>query len=58
MLQPYRVLLKLFHKDAVLADNASSLFRTGPYILFACMGLVASIVPVVATDLPFAARST
>ena len=48
---------KLFHKDAVLADNASSLFRTAPYIQFACMVLVASIVPMVATDLPFAAAA-
>ncbi len=57
VLQPYRVLHKLFHKDAVLADNASSLFRTAPYIQFACMVLVASIVPMVATDLPFAAAA-
>lgn len=57
VLQPYRVLNKLFHKDAVLADNASSLFRTAPYIQFACMVLVASIVPIVATDLPFAAAA-
>ncbi|WP_413437970.1 respiratory chain complex I subunit 1 family protein [Sulfuriferula sp. GW1] len=57
VLQPYRVLHKLFHKDAVLADNASPLFRTAPYIQFACMVLVASIVPMVATDLPFAAAA-
>ena len=57
VLQPYRVLHKLFYKDAVLADNASSLFRAAPYIQFACMVLVASIVPIVATDLPFAAAA-
>jgi len=57
VLQPYRVLHKLFHKDAVLAENASSLFRTAPYVQFACMVLVASIVPMVATDLPFAAAA-
>jgi formate hydrogenlyase subunit 4 len=57
LLQPYRVLHKLFHKDAVLAENASSLFRTAPYVQFACMVLVASIVPMVATDLPFAAAA-
>jgi len=57
VLQPYRVLHKLFHKDAVLADNASSLFRAAPYVQFACMVLVASIVPMVATDLPFAAAA-
>ena len=52
--QPYRVLNKLFHKDAVLAHNASSLFRATPYVLFACMWLAVGIVPVLATDLPFA----
>lgn len=57
VLQPYRVLHKLFYKDAVLADNASSQFRAAPYVQFACMVLVASIVPIVATDLPFAAAA-
>ena len=52
VLQPYRGLIKLFHKDAVLANNASPLFRSTPYILFACMWLAAALVPVVATDLP------
>lgn len=52
MLQPYRNLIKLFHKDAVLAHNASPLFRAMPYILFACMWLAAALVPVLATDLP------
>lgn len=55
LLQPYRLLFKLFHKDAVLADNASILFRTTPYILFCCMWLAAALVPVVATDLPLSA---
>jgi formate hydrogenlyase subunit 4 len=52
VLQPYRNLAKLFHKDAVLAHNASPLFRAVPYILFACMWLAAALVPVVAVDLP------
>jgi formate hydrogenlyase subunit 4 len=52
--QPYRVLNKLFHKDAVLAHNASPLFRVTPYILFGCMWLAVGIVPVLATSLPFA----
>lgn len=52
VLQPYSALVKLFHKDAVLAFNASPLFRITPYVLFACMGLAAALVPVVATDLP------
>ena len=53
VLQPYRTLRKLFHKDAVIAHNASPLFRVTPYILFACMWLAAGVVPVLATDLPY-----
>ena len=52
VLQPFRNLIKLFHKDAILAHNASPLFRATPYILFACMWLAAALVPVLATDLP------
>ena len=54
LLQPYRVINKLFHKDAVIAHGASALFRVTPYVLFACMWLAVGIVPVLATDLPFA----
>jgi len=54
VLQPYRVLLKLFHKDAVLAHNASWLFRITPYVVFGCMWLAAAIIPIIAVDLPFA----
>jgi formate hydrogenlyase subunit 4 len=53
LMQPYRLLLKLFHKDAVIAHNASWLFRLAPYVIFSCMVLALSIVPVLATDLPF-----
>lgn len=51
---PYYTLAKLFHKDAVIANTTGPIFRLTPYILFGCMGLAAGIVPVVATDLPFA----
>jgi len=54
LLQPYRMLRKLLQKDAVLAENASWVFRFAPYMLFGCMWLAACIVPVLATDLPFA----
>jgi len=53
LLQPYRVLVKLFRKDAAIAHNASWLFRVTPYIVFSCMVLAGSIVPILATDLPF-----
>jgi len=51
---PYYALAKLFQKDAVIARDASPLFRATPYILFGCMWLAAGIVPVLATGLPFA----
>jgi len=53
VLQPYRVLHKLFNKDAVIAYNASPLFRATPYIVFGCMWLAAAIIPILAVDLPF-----
>lgn len=53
LLQQYRVLRKLLHKEAVLAHRSSLLFRAAPYIRFGCMVLAASIVPTLATGLPF-----
>lgn len=53
VLQPYRVLHKLFLKDAVIAHNASWLFRMTPYVVFGCMWLAAAIIPIIAVDLPF-----
>ena len=52
LLQPYRVLHKLFNKESVLAEHASSLFRMTPYIVFGCMLLASAIVPTLSTDLP------
>jgi formate hydrogenlyase subunit 4 len=54
LLLPYRTIHKLFHKDAVVADNASPVFRITPYVVFAAMALAAAIVPSLATNLPFA----
>jgi formate hydrogenlyase subunit 4 len=54
VLQPYRNLHKLFWKDAILAENASPLFRSVPYIYFAAMCLITAIVPVLSFYLPFA----
>jgi formate hydrogenlyase subunit 4 len=51
---PYYTLAKLFHKDAVIANTTGPIFRLTPYILFGCMALASGIVPIVATDLPFA----
>jgi formate hydrogenlyase subunit 4 len=51
---PYRTIRKLFVKDAVVAQNASPIFRLTPYIVFGAMTCAAAIVPSLATDLPFA----
>jgi len=45
LLQPYRDLARLLRKDAVLADNASWLFRVIPYLVFAATWVAASLVP-------------
>lgn len=52
LLQPYRMLHKLFNKESVLADHASTLFRMAPYIVFGCMLLATAIIPTLSTDLP------
>ena len=54
LLQPYRTLHKLFHKDSVLAERASPLFRAAPYLVFGCMALACAIVPTLSTELPLA----
>jgi formate hydrogenlyase subunit 4 len=57
MLQPYRVLAKLFEKEVVLAHNASPLFRAAPYLIFGCLALAAAIVPTLSTGLPLNAAA-
>jgi formate hydrogenlyase subunit 4 len=54
VLRPYLMLRKLLVKDAVIAENASSLFRLAPYVVFGCMIVAAAIVPTLGTDLPYA----
>ena len=53
VLQPYRDLLRLIRKEAVLADNASWLFRSGPYLIFAATWVAAALVPTFAVQLQF-----
>jgi formate hydrogenlyase subunit 4 len=50
---PYRGIRKLFHKDAVIAETASPLFRVAPYIVFGAMVVAAGIIPSMGTRLPF-----
>jgi formate hydrogenlyase subunit 4 len=52
-LQPYRDLLRLLRKEAVLAHNASWLFRSTPYMIFAATWVAAALVPTFATGLQF-----
>jgi len=52
VLQPFRVMHKLFRKEAIVADGATPLFRIAPYFVFGCMVLVTAIVPSLSTDLP------
>jgi len=52
ILQPYRDLAKLLRKEAVVAENASWLFRAAPYAMFALLWLAASLVPTFTTRLP------
>lgn len=54
---PYLRLRKLVHKDAVLAHDASPLFRAVPYMIFGAMVAAAAIIPSLSTDLPFAAAA-
>ena len=53
ILQPYRDLLRLIHKEALLAENASWLFRVSPYMIFAATWVAAALVPTFATRLQF-----
>lgn len=55
--QPYRDLWKLLHKEAVLAENASWLFRVAPYLIFSATWTAASLVPTFATGLPLSASA-
>jgi formate hydrogenlyase subunit 4 len=53
LLQPYRDLLRLIRKEVVLAQNASWLFRSGPYMIFSATWVAAALVPTFATGLEF-----
>lgn len=55
VLQPYRDLRKLFRKEVVLAENASWIFRSAPYILLGATALAATVIPLIAVHLPTAA---
>lgn len=51
LFQPYRDVLRLLRKEALLAHNASWLFRVAPYVIFTSIWLGAAIVPTFTTGL-------
>jgi formate hydrogenlyase subunit 4 len=53
VIQPYRDLRRLLSKEAVVAENASWLFRFIPYFVFAATWVAAALVPTVAANLIF-----
>ncbi len=53
LFQMYRDLAKLAVKDAIIANEASWLFRVAPYLIFATTWVAAALVPSFATDLQF-----
>ena len=55
LLQPYRDLRKLFGKEALVAHTASPVFRAAPYIVFGATLVAASVIPLLAVELPTAA---
>lgn len=51
--QPYLDLWKLMHKEAVLAHNASWIYRTTPYLVFATTWVAAALIPTYSVGLIF-----
>ncbi|MGH9486934.1 MAG: respiratory chain complex I subunit 1 family protein [Terriglobales bacterium] len=46
VLQPYRDLWKKFHKDEIISEEASWIFRLAPYLVFITPLFVATLIPV------------
>lgn len=53
LIQPYRDLVRLARKEAVVAESASWLFRIVPYIVFGSTWAAAALIPTFATGLLF-----
>ncbi len=49
VLQPYRDIRKLFHKDEVVSEQSSWIFRITPYIVFVTPIFVTLLIPVLTT---------
>jgi formate hydrogenlyase subunit 4 len=57
LVQPYRDIWKLMHKEAVLAHNASWLYRVAPYLIFAATWVGVALIPTFATGLPLSSAA-
>ena len=53
LLQAYFDLAKLLRKESVIAESASWLFRSAPYLIFALTWVAAALVPSFASGLMF-----
>ena len=53
LIQPYLDIVRLLRKEAVIAENASWLFRVVPYLVFATTWVAAALVPTFRTGLLF-----
>ncbi|HEU4913859.1 MAG TPA: NADH-quinone oxidoreductase subunit H [Candidatus Saccharimonadales bacterium] len=51
VMQPYRDLRKLFHKDEIITKDASWVFRIAPFIVFGVTVLVATSIPLFTTGI-------
>jgi formate hydrogenlyase subunit 4 len=51
LLQPYRDLSRLIRKEVVLAEDASWIFSSAPYLIFSATWVAAALVPTFATGL-------
>jgi formate hydrogenlyase subunit 4 len=51
VVQPYRDIWKLFHKDQIVSDQTTWIFRITPYLVFVVPIFVAILIPVL-TDYP------
>lgn len=52
IIQPYRDLRRLLHKEAVVAETASWLFRVAPYLVFVGVWFAAGLIPGFTAHLP------
>jgi len=55
--QPYKDLWKLLHKDEILSNDASWIFKFAPFVIFAVTLVVGASIPLLASFLPNTATS-